>query len=255
MTQTNDIEAILAAVGQSDINGHGKFFTAIKVGQLSLKHRQNKSQRQRIITFVGHPLLETLEQCEDLGKRLRRNNVAIDVINFANPDNVPKLEALVNAANNQSNSHFMDVPMGCTMITDVLFTSPILGNDDVPGGGPGGAEGGAAAGGDFGGPAGGQFAEYGGINPNTDPDLAMALKVSLEEERARAAQNKAGGKDEGKGGADANVVSGVPVPTDAPMETQMGVPADPNDVPMGEMAEDDDEDQDELLKQAIAMSL
>ena len=104
----------------------------MKVAQLSLKHRQNKQQRQRIISFVGHPLTETIDQCEDLGKRLKRNNVAIDIINFANPENVPKLEALVSAANNSSNSHFMDVPLGISMITDVLFTSPILGNEDMP---------------------------------------------------------------------------------------------------------------------------
>jgi 26S proteasome regulatory subunit N10 len=112
-----------------------------------------------------------------LGKRLKRNNVAIDIINFANPENVPKLEALVNAANNSSNSHFLDVPQGISMITDVLFTSPILGNEDMP----------SSAGnqGDVHMSGGGQFAEYGGINPDLDPDLAMALKVSMEEEKAR----------------------------------------------------------------------
>jgi 26S proteasome regulatory subunit N10 len=51
----------------------------------------NKSQRQRIIIFVGHPIQEDLSECENLGKRLKRNNVSIDVINFAHPDNVPKL--------------------------------------------------------------------------------------------------------------------------------------------------------------------
>ena len=30
-----------------------------------------------------------------------------------------------------------------------------------------------------------QFAEYGGVDPNMDPELAMALRISLEEERAR----------------------------------------------------------------------
>lgn len=139
----------------------------------------NKAQRQRIIAFCGHPLTETLEQCEDLGKRLKRNNVAIDVINFSNPENVDKITALVNAANNSSNSHFMDVPMGISMITDVLFTSPILNGDDNGVDHVAGNAGGNA------GPAGGQFAEYGGINPDLEPELAMALKVSLEEEAAR----------------------------------------------------------------------
>ena len=86
----------------------------------------NKAQRQRIIAFVGHPLKETLQQCEELGKRLKRNNVSLDIINFANADNVQKLTALVNSTNNDSNSHFLDVPMGISYITDILITSPIL---------------------------------------------------------------------------------------------------------------------------------
>lgn len=80
----------------------------------------------RIIAFCGHPIVESVEECENLGKRLKRNNVALDIINFSNPANVQKLEALVNTTNNSSNSHFMDVPQGIAMITDVLFTSPIL---------------------------------------------------------------------------------------------------------------------------------
>jgi len=31
--------------------------------------------------------------------RLKKNNVAIDVINFANPDNISRLQALVNTSN------------------------------------------------------------------------------------------------------------------------------------------------------------
>ena len=34
-------------------------------------------------------------------------------------------------------------------------------------------------------PAQSQFAAYGGVDPNIDPELAMALRISLEEERAR----------------------------------------------------------------------
>lgn len=51
------------------------------------------------------------------------------------------------------------------------------GEEGVPSGG------GAAAGGA---PATSQFAEYGGVDPNLDPELAMALRISLEEERAKA---------------------------------------------------------------------
>lgn len=181
----------------------------------------NKAQRQRIIAFCGHPITESLEQCEDLGKRLKRNNVAIDIINFANPDNVEKITALINACNNSSNSHFMDVPMGISMITDVLFTSPILNGDEA------GVDQAAGAGGNPGGaPAGGQFAAHGGINPDLDPELAMALKISLEEEAARLK------KDEPEKPAD-NATPQQPVGT--------------ADQPMAEApaAEEDSEEHDE----------
>jgi len=170
------------------------FFTAVKVAQLSLKHRMNKQQRQRIVVFVGHPVEEELSECETLGKRLKRNNVAIDVINFANADNVPKLEALVQCANKSDNCHFLDVPIGSSMIIDVLATSPILLGDDAAEGMAGDMGAGAGAGG----VPGGQFAETGGINPELDPELAEAMRISMQEANAtaRVQEEPAAGGDE-----------------------------------------------------------
>jgi len=71
-------------------------------------------------------LKEELEVYEELGQRLKRNSVAVDIINFANPDNVAKLAALVEAANSGNNSHFLDVPMGVANITDIMISSPII---------------------------------------------------------------------------------------------------------------------------------
>jgi len=148
-----------------------------------------------VIIFCGHPLEEEQSEFERLGKRLRQNNVGIDVINFANPDNVPKLQALVDSANKNDNSHFLDVPLGVSVLTDILFTSPILLGDDMGGmgAGPGAAADGqngmvvdVAAGGP--GAAGGlnQF----GVDLENDPELAQALRISMDEERAR--QNEDG---------------------------------------------------------------
>ena len=124
--------------------------------------------------------MEELSECEDLGKRLKRNNVAIDVINFSHPDNVPKLRALVQCANNSDNSHFLDVPIGVAMITDVLITSPILLGDNA---GDVSMQGENNAGG-IADPVANRFADYGGINPDMDPELAMAMKISMDEARA-----------------------------------------------------------------------
>lgn len=105
---------------------------------------------------------------------MKKNNVAIDVINFANEDNKVRLEAMVNAANQGAetpNCHFLDVPTGAAHITDVMITSPIVQGDD------GGMGGGMP--GESGGVDGGL-----GFDPNMDPELAMALRLSMEEANA-----------------------------------------------------------------------
>jgi len=95
------------------------------------------------------------------------------------------------------------------------------------GGGGGGIP--NAATGDFG---------FGGIDPNLDPELALAIKVSMEEERARQ---------------EASVKNTEPVaPADAqkPAETQQPA-GKAHEVEMGEAPED----EDMLLEQALAMSM
>lgn len=155
--------------------------TAVKVAQLALKHRQNKSQRQRIIVFVGHPLAKgTEEDFEDLGMRMKKNNVSIDVINFAHPDNIGRLQAMINAANqgqeDSPTSHFLDIPHDVQHITDMLITSPILQPEDM--GGAGGDQPGGAAGGlPFDGL---------GFDPSMDPELAEAIRLSMQEANANA---------------------------------------------------------------------
>jgi len=116
ITQTNDGDELANAINNIQINGNADLLTSIKIAQLSLKHRKNKSQRQRIVVFVGHPLIGTEEDFEDVGLRLKKNNVSVDVINFANPENVSRLQTLVNTANKESDDqptcHFLDVPEG-----------------------------------------------------------------------------------------------------------------------------------------------
>ena len=61
---------------------------------LALKHRQNKSQRQRVVVFAGSPVSEDEETLVRLGKKLKKNNVAVDVVAFANiEENEAKLQA------------------------------------------------------------------------------------------------------------------------------------------------------------------
>lgn len=69
-----------------------------------MKHRQNKNQRQRIIVFVGSPVEEDEKTLVKLAKKLKKNNIAVDVINFGQEaENTTKLEAFVAAVNNNDN--------------------------------------------------------------------------------------------------------------------------------------------------------
>lgn len=191
LTQTNDVGRLLSTIQKMPISGYVDLPRAIKIAQLSLKHRQNKNQRQRIVAFVGSPI-EGLEDKDmvKLGKQLRKNDVAIDVINFGHEENVPLLRVLVDNCNKGENSHLIEISYGMN-IADSIITSSIVAFDGgfdsqmpADGAGEGGAQPASSTG------VAAQFAEYGGIDPNQDPELAMAIRISLEE--AKIEDNKDG---------------------------------------------------------------
>eukprot|EP00965_Chrysotila_dentata_P050507 1673950-Pleurochrysis_carterae.AAC.3 len=55
---TSDVGKILSLSHGIKLGGASNLSAGIQVAQLSLKHRQNKNQRQRIIVFVGSPVTE-----------------------------------------------------------------------------------------------------------------------------------------------------------------------------------------------------
>jgi 26S proteasome regulatory subunit N10 len=64
----------------------------------------NKNQRQRIIMFVGSPVQEDEQTLVKLAKKLKKNNVAVDVVNFGEDSlNQSKLEAFIEAVNSSDN--------------------------------------------------------------------------------------------------------------------------------------------------------
>lgn len=100
MAPTNDIGKLLHALGKSVIGGTSDLPTSVQIAQLALKHRENKNQRQRVVVFVGSPVEDTEENLVKLGKKLRKNNVLIDLVTFGDEgmENDQKLAALVEAA-------------------------------------------------------------------------------------------------------------------------------------------------------------
>lgn len=185
VTPTTDLGKILACMHGLQVAGEMNMTSGIQVAQLALKHRQNKKQQQRIIVFAGSPIKADKKTLEAIGKKLKKNNVALDIVDFGEEDDgkPEKLEALLAAVNNNDNSHIVHVPAGQNALSDVLLSSPIFTGDGEGGSGfaAAAAAGAAAAAAAVAGGSGFEF----GVDPNLDPELALALRVSMEEERAR----------------------------------------------------------------------
>ena len=62
------------SLGGSDIAA------AVQVANLALKHRRNKNGAQRVVVFVGSPILGDAKSLAKCGRQLKKNNVSIDVI-------------------------------------------------------------------------------------------------------------------------------------------------------------------------------
>ena len=79
---TDEQTRIMALVHNVPLAGRIKLTTALSICQLALKHRLNKSQRQRCIVFLASPIDEDLNTLVTLAKKLKRNDIAVDFINL-----------------------------------------------------------------------------------------------------------------------------------------------------------------------------
>lgn len=113
-----------------------------------------------------------------LAKKMKKNNVSIDVIAFGDleSDQTKKLEAFVENVKGGNGSTLAIIPPGPNLLSEELQRTPILGGDTEAG--MGGLDGGEAGGFGF------QDAA------EDDPELAFALRLSLEEEKNRQEKEK-----------------------------------------------------------------
>lgn len=60
---------------------------------------------------------------EMIGRKLKKNSVALDIVNFGEEDEgkAEKLEALLAAVNNNDSSHIVHVPSDSSALSDVLI--------------------------------------------------------------------------------------------------------------------------------------
>ena len=151
-------------------------------GQLALKHRGNRSQKQRIVVFCCSPIREDEKTLVDLARKMKKSAVSIDFVAFGELDgeNTKKLEAFNENVKGGAGSFLAIVPPGPHLLSDAIVATPIVGGEGGVGGESSGMGGGAA---DSGGGGAGGF-EF-GVDPSTEPELALALRMSFEEEKAR----------------------------------------------------------------------
>jgi len=200
-TLTPDVGRVIQTVSKIKIAPKCDFLRSLKVAQLALKHRQNKNQHQRIVMFVGSPIEADEKTVVNVAKGLRKNGIAVDVVNFGEEDyNSGLLEAFIGAVNNNDNSHLLTIPSGNVVLSDVILSSALV----RPEGAPEGAGAGPAA-----------F----GVDPNLDPELALALRLSMEEEQVRQTQSAPAPT----AGASNPAPAGVPATTAAPPTDAMEV--------------------------------
>lgn len=86
LTPVQEIDAIKACVNKIEISGVANLIRAIQISILTLKHRANKNRRQRIIALVASPIQESAKELEALGKKLKKNQIAIDVVNLGSSE-------------------------------------------------------------------------------------------------------------------------------------------------------------------------
>jgi len=180
VTLTTDTGKILAKLHQVQPTGDMRFISGVKIAHLALKHRQGKNHKTRIVAFVGSPIEADEKEMIKLAKKLKKEKVNIDIVSFgedeSNADILNKFITTINGREG-TGSHLVTIPPG-PHLSDALVSSPIVQGEDGSGAGIT-----ATGGGGF---------EF-GVDPNDDPELALALRVSMEEQRAR--QQADGGEE------------------------------------------------------------
>ncbi len=188
ITQTRDPGKVLTAMHQTTVEGEADLIGGLQKAQLALKHRQNKNQRQRIVCFVASPVMATIDELTQLGRTLKKNNIAVDVVLFGSEwsENEEKMQAFIASVKVNENAHLVVVPPGAALLAEALMTTPVIQGEHAL------RSGAAMETSTFGGGAGGASMGSSGMagfpfDPNADPELALALQMSLEEERNRQA--------------------------------------------------------------------
>merc|ERR1712212_771837 len=82
VTLTTDTGKIMGKLHQVTPAADMRFISGIKIAHLCLKHRQGKNHKTRIVAFVGSPIECDEKEMMKLAKKLKKEKVNIDIVNF-----------------------------------------------------------------------------------------------------------------------------------------------------------------------------
>ncbi|EPY27679.1 26S proteasome regulatory subunit N10 [Strigomonas culicis] len=232
-TLTFDVDRVMASLSNIPITGNKCHFSSgLLIASLALSHRTNPRSEKRIVAFIGSPIVETEKDLETLAKRLRKEDVAVDVVAFGVESNIPLLRTFVAKVNKNDSSRFLCVSDTDNLTSALMSDAIFLGENAFQGGESGGGGGGAAP----------NMGYAFGVDPNMDPELAMALRMSMEDEMQRQAA--------------AAAATGAAPPVAAPGGQAASAVVAPAPPAMASgLSNEEDMDEDEMLRRALALSL
>ncbi|XP_065289273.1 26S proteasome non-ATPase regulatory subunit 4-like isoform X2 [Dermacentor albipictus] len=158
---TTDVGRVLYRLTQIQLKGDVNFVATLRVAHLMLKHRENKSHKMRMVIFVGSPVVTTTGELGLLARRLKREKVNVDIVNFGEyAANMGKLSNFISILNGDGTgrSHMVTVPAG-NILSKVVAGTPIAQGDSR------------------------SAINYDLDFDDDDPALVLALRVSMEEQR------------------------------------------------------------------------
>ncbi|XP_077501578.1 26S proteasome non-ATPase regulatory subunit 4-like [Amblyomma americanum] len=179
-TLTNNARHFVSKLEEMKPDGCIDFVNALRTAKLMLRNRLDRFQQMRIVAFVGSPVTSDKKELLSLAKKLKKENVKVDIVSFGENDlNIPTLTPFLSILNGggYAGSHMVSVAAG-NVLWRVLVNSPIVRAE-------------------------GDTSFTYRINNFTidfeddDPALALVLRVSMEEHRQiearRAMANAANG--------------------------------------------------------------
>lgn len=154
---TSSTMTVTRALFKIERGQKNNFAKAVRCAFLSLHHCNSEIRRKQIIAMVGSdPGQMTPEICEMLANTANIEGVNMNIVAFGDDFDANPLQTLVEKCGH--NSHFVYCPPGGIILSDAILSSEIVPSVMK------------------------NYSMFGNINPYDDPDLALTLKLSMEDQ-------------------------------------------------------------------------